>query len=361
MSFAWRLFDSVFNAIVAVRLPNTRTGYLFVSAPSSIFLRLSQQTLLQMHLSSEEVSAISFFNYWARVADPLWRIFPLLCQRRLQLDFKASERFEAAVLRLFARYPSIENFLTVCVNLPRSSSTWDRSLVCLWTGLHTNTHTHSQSHAKQQRAIAVERYSNFIKTRDMSAKAHFAFGVSLEIFIQTNETAKCISIDFSRLKLMKWIQPRHKHHCAESVCEFFFKPLIHFIFFRIIVAVSFPFPPTAVYFLTSWRASFRSTRSAGAFVRVCERACNALARPHARNPGVREWHAADTQQERSAHFPTASPPKQGAETRQEWRGRLSVAAWRCQSRAGEPKIAVITWSAADTHCDVCVWKNRWVN
>lgn len=132
--------------------------------------------------------------------------------------------------------------------------------------------------------------------------------------------------------------------------NFFFKPLIHFIFFRIIVAVSFPFPPTAVYFLTS----FRSTRSAGAFVRVCERACNALARPHARNPGVREWHAADTQQERSAHFPTASPPKQGAETRQEWRGRLSVAAWRCQSRAGEPKIAVITWSAADTHCDVCV-------
>lgn len=35
----------------------------------------------------------------------------------------------------------------------------------------------------------------------MSAKAHFAFGVSLEIFIHTNETAKCISIDFSRLKI----------------------------------------------------------------------------------------------------------------------------------------------------------------
>lgn len=63
MSFARRLFDSVFNAIVAARLPNARTGYLFVSAPSSIFfLRLSQQTLLQMHLSSEEVSAISLFQ-----------------------------------------------------------------------------------------------------------------------------------------------------------------------------------------------------------------------------------------------------------------------------------------------------------
>lgn len=78
------------------------------------------------------------------------------------------------------------------------------------------------------------------------------------------------------------------------------------------------------------------------------------ARPHGRIPEASEWHAADTPREHSAHFPTTSRPKQGAETRQEWRGRLSAAAWRCQSRAGgKPKIAVITWSAADTHCDVC--------
>lgn len=84
---------------------------------------------------------------------------------------------------------------------------------------------------------------------------------------------------------------------------------------------------------------------------VCAHKCNS--RPHGRIPGASEWHATDTQQEHSAHFPTAARPKQGAKTRQEWRERLSVTAWRCQSRAGKPKIAVITWSAADTHCDVC--------
>lgn len=64
--------------------------------------------------------------------------------------------------------------------------------------------------------------------------------------------------------------------------------------------------------------------------------------------GECEWHAADTQQEYSAHFLSAS--LQNKATRQERRGEeiicLSV---RLPVRSGETEIAIITWSAVGTH------------
>lgn len=200
---------------------------------------------------------------------------------RLQLDFKASGRFEAAAPRLFARYPGIENFLTLCVNLPRLGSTWERSLDSLSREFHTQTHTEAGKTTTSNCSQAI-----FKLYKDMGHVPNMS-GISAENLIYFTDTAKYIGWFFL-------INIDEVNVATQQTHTRFYEFLSHWqvsclIFYCISVPVFFPFAATAVYFLPSWSAilPLKSRHRC-----VCAHECNA--RPHGKDPRsewvARRWH-----------------------------------------------------------------------